>query len=250
MTDINRTACTFSRPALNANTLKLIAVLAMVLDHAATVFLADTAPAALFFHAVGQIAAPIMCFFVAEGYAYTSNLKKYLLRLFIAAVISHVPYALCFKFTVWEFWYVTGVLWGLFLGLLAGHAVETAARARLGAAAFARAVLPARLPRKLELHRRAVDLRLCRLSGKPQKAMVVFRARHAFVCFAVFRLRLYAARVAEAVRTAVCTASFMLQPHAWSPKQSFAVGLLPVLPRSPACAHSAKRNFHPVIKEF
>lgn len=119
MTDINRTACTFSRPALNANTLKLIAVLAMVLDHAATVFLADTAPAALFFHAVGQIAAPIMCFFVAEGYAYTSNLKKYLLRLFIAAVISHVPYALCFKFTVWEFWYVTGVLWGLFLGLLA-----------------------------------------------------------------------------------------------------------------------------------
>lgn len=80
MTDINRTACTFSRPALNANTLKLIAVLAMVLDHAATVFLADTTPAALFFHAVGQIAAPIMCFFVAEGYAYTSNLKKYLLR--------------------------------------------------------------------------------------------------------------------------------------------------------------------------
>lgn len=45
--------------------------------------------------------------------------EKYLLRLFIAAVISHVPYALCFKFTVWEFWYVTGVLWGLFLGLLA-----------------------------------------------------------------------------------------------------------------------------------
>ena len=226
----------------------------MVLDHAATVFLADTAPAALFFHAVGQIAAPIMCFFVAEGYAYTSNLKKYLLRLFIAAVISHVPYALCFKFTVWEFWYVTGVLWGLFVGALFGasrrHAVETAARTRLGAAAFARTVLPARLPRKLELHRRAVDLRLCRLSGKPQKAMDVFWACHAFVCFAVFCLRLYAARVAEAVRTAVCTASFMLQPHAWSPKQSFAVGLLPVLPRSPACAHSAKRNFHPVIKEF
>ena len=76
MTDINRTACAFSRPALNANTLKFIAVLAMVLDHAATVFLADTAPAALFFHAVGQIAAPIMCFFVAEGYAHTSNLKS------------------------------------------------------------------------------------------------------------------------------------------------------------------------------
>ena len=241
MTDINRTACTFSRPALNANTLKLIAVLAMVLDHAATVFLADTAPAALFFHAVGQIAAPIMCFFIAEGYAYTSNLKKYLLRLFIAAVISHVPYALCFKFTVWEFWYVTGVLWGLFLGLLAVTLWK-----RLRAPVWVRLLL----------------LGLCCLLAYPANwnyiavlwifgfAMGVFRARHAFVCFAIFRLRLYAARVAEAVRTAVCTASFMLQPHAWSPKQSFAVGLLPVLPRSPACAHSAKRNFHPFIKKF
>lgn len=227
MTDINRTACTFSRPALNANTLKLIAVLAMVLDHAATVFLADTAPAALFFHAVGQIAAPIMCFFVAEGYAYTSNLKKYLLRLFIAAVISHVPYALCFKFTVWEFWYVTGVLWGLFLGLLAVTLWK-----RLRAPVWVRLLL----------------LGLCCLLAYPANWNYI--AVLWIFGFAVFRLRLYAARVAEAVRTAVCTASFMLQPHAWSPKQSFAVGLLPVLPRSPACAHSAKRNFHPVIKKF
>ena len=60
MTDINRTACTLARPALNANTLKFIAVLVKVLDHAATVFLADTANAALYIHAVGQIAAHIM----------------------------------------------------------------------------------------------------------------------------------------------------------------------------------------------
>lgn len=250
MTDINRTACTFSRPALNANTLKLIAVLAMVLDHAATVFLADTAPAALFFHAVGQIAAPIMCFFVAEGYTYTSNLKKYLLRLFIAAVISHVPYALCFKFTVWEFWYVTGVLWGLFLGLLAVTLWK-----RLRAPVWVRLLLLGlccllAYPANWNYIAVLWIFGFAVFRESPQKAMVVFRARHAFVCFAVFRLRLYAARVAEAVRTAVCTASFMLQPHAWSPKQSFAVGLLPVLPRSPACAHSAKRNFHPVIKKF
>lgn len=250
MTDINRTACTFSRPALNANTLKLIAVLAMVLDHAATVFLADTAPAALFFHAVGQIAAPIMCFFIAEGYAYTSNLKKYLLRLFIAAVISHVPYALCFKFTVWEFWYVTGVLWGLFLGLLAVTLWK-----RLHAPVWVRLLLLGlccllAYPANWNYIAVLWIFGFAVFRKSPKKQWAFFGARHAFVCFAVFRLRLYAARVAEAVRTAVCTASFMLQPHAWSPKQSFAVGLLPVLPRSPACAHSAKRNFHPFIKEF
>ena len=66
-------------------------------------------------------------------------------------------------------------------------------------------VLPVMTKLGFGIHRRAVDLRLCRLSGKPQKAMGVFRARHAFVCFAVFRLRLYAARVAEAVREAVTT---------------------------------------------
>ena len=229
---------------------KLIAVLAMVLDHAATVFLADTAPAALFFHAVGQIAAPIMCFFIAEGYAYTSNLKKYLLRLFIAAVISHVPYALCFKFTVWEFWYVTGVLWGLFLGLLAVTLWK-----RLRAPVWVRLLLLG-LCCLLAYPANWNYIAVLWIFGfavfrvKPQKTMGVFRARHAFVCFAVFRLRLYAARVAEAVGTAVCTASFMLQPHAWSPKQSFAVGLLPVLPRSPACAYLIKRIFHPVIKKF
>lgn len=60
--------------------------------------------------------SPIMCFSSRWATRTRQNLKKYLLRLFIAAVISHVPYALCFKFTVWEFWYVTGVLWGLFWG--------------------------------------------------------------------------------------------------------------------------------------
>ncbi len=250
MTDINRTACTFSRPALNANTLKLIAVLAMVLDHAATVFLADTAPAALFFHAVGQIAAPIMCFFIAEGYTYTSNLKKYLLRLFIAAVISHVPYALCFKFTVWEFWYVTGVLWGLFLGLLAVTLWK-----RLRAPVWVRLLL----------------LGLCCLLAYPANwnyiavlwifGFAVFREspkkQWAFfglvTLLYVLQYFVYGSTLPVwlmFVCTAVCTASFMLQPYAWSPKQSFAVGLLPVLPRSPACAHSDKRNFHPFIKEF
>lgn len=93
MTDINRTACTFSRPALNANTLKLIAVLAMVLDHAATVFLADTAPAALFFHAVGQIAAPIHVLFHCGGLRVHVESEK----VPAAAVYcgGHLPCAVC-----------------------------------------------------------------------------------------------------------------------------------------------------------
>ena len=37
--------------------------------------------------------APIMWFFIAEGYFYTKNLKKYAGRLFFFALISH---AVCF----------------------------------------------------------------------------------------------------------------------------------------------------------
>lgn len=112
-------AAEHSRTSLNANCLKAIAVFAMVLDHCTTLFLPQNSPLSFAFHAVGQLAAPIMCFFIAEGYFYTSNLKKYMLRLLLMAVVSHVPYTVCFKFTPTHFWRATGVMWSLFLGLLA-----------------------------------------------------------------------------------------------------------------------------------
>jgi len=38
-------------------------------------------------HVIGRLTAPIMWFFIAEGFHYTKNVKKYILRLFIAAGI-------------------------------------------------------------------------------------------------------------------------------------------------------------------
>ena len=43
---------------------------------------------------------PIMAFFVAEGFKYTKNVKKYALRLFIFSVISWIPFCLLFKNTL------------------------------------------------------------------------------------------------------------------------------------------------------
>ena len=42
----------------------------------------------------GRITAPVMCWFLAQGFVYTSSRKKYALRLLIFAVVSQVPYAL------------------------------------------------------------------------------------------------------------------------------------------------------------
>lgn len=41
---------------------------------------------------VGRLAFPIFAFQIAEGYAHTKNFKRYLLRLFLFALVSEIPY--------------------------------------------------------------------------------------------------------------------------------------------------------------
>ncbi len=119
-----------ARMGLNSNVLKLIAILAMTLDH--TVWLIfpgyPVEPLPLILHAMGRLTAPIMCYFVAEGYHYTRNVNKYTARLFLFALISHFAYVFWSPHFVdaWSFipFYYgnvldqTGVLWSLAWGLV------------------------------------------------------------------------------------------------------------------------------------
>ena len=83
---------------LNANQLKLIAIAAMTLDHLIwTLFPGySTEWFVVLCHIIGRLTAPIMWFFIAEGYHYTHNIKKYAARLFLLAAISHFAYNFCF----------------------------------------------------------------------------------------------------------------------------------------------------------
>lgn len=77
---------------LTATQIKVIAIIAMTLDHIAYTFLpADTATHYIL-HLVGKTTAPIMCFFLAEGFRHTHDKKKYFLRLLLFAVISQPVY--------------------------------------------------------------------------------------------------------------------------------------------------------------
>ena len=85
---------------LNANHLKLIAIIAMTIDHFTDLIYPGfpANPIAIGLHIIGRLTAPIMWFFVSEGFFYTHNVKKYMLRLFIFAIISHFAY--CFAFNI------------------------------------------------------------------------------------------------------------------------------------------------------
>ena len=77
---------------LSADVIKYIAIFAMLLDHIGWTFLPFDSPVAQVFHFVGRVTAPVMCFFIAEGYRHTKNVKKYLLRLFVFALLSQIPW--------------------------------------------------------------------------------------------------------------------------------------------------------------
>ncbi|HIU05583.1 MAG TPA: hypothetical protein IAD14_09005 [Candidatus Coprousia avicola] len=101
---------------LTSNALKLIAISAMFFDHFCLVFV-DVGPVAgAWLRVPGRLAAPIMCYLISEGYAHTSHLGRYTLRLLVFAMISHVPYDFYFGLDPFRW---TSVIWGLACGLVA-----------------------------------------------------------------------------------------------------------------------------------
>ncbi len=49
------------------------------------------------FRFFGRITAPVMCWFLVQGFEHTSSRKKYALRLFIFTIVAQVPYMLVRK---------------------------------------------------------------------------------------------------------------------------------------------------------
>lgn len=109
--------------SINANGLKLIAIVAMTIDHVTWILLPLESAATEILHMIGRLAFPIMAYFIVEGYHHTKNIKKYLARLLILAAISHFAYAFCFNHPYFFDFSkgivdTTSVLWGLSFGLL------------------------------------------------------------------------------------------------------------------------------------
>lgn len=109
----------------NSNQLKLIAIIAMTIDHLAWTLAPgySTEWWVLLCHLAGRLTAPIMWFFIVEGWHYTHDVRKYTLRLFLLALVSHFAYNFCFgipmlPFREGSFFNQTSVAWSLAWGLV------------------------------------------------------------------------------------------------------------------------------------
>ncbi len=122
---------------LSGSTLKILAVVTMLIDHIGAGFiemgmlpyLAQTYGVGAdvvntwsvidtVMRCVGRMAFPIFCFLLVEGYFNTRSVRKYLGRLFVFALISEVPFDLAFSGTIVNA-ASQNVFFSLFLGLAA-----------------------------------------------------------------------------------------------------------------------------------
>lgn len=128
---------------LSGSTLKMIAIVSMVIDHfAASVFaqiyhlrlLGEGAfflnwdPKTLFYiyktmRYIGRVAFPIYCFLLIEGIYRTKNKSKYVMRLFLFALVSEIPFDLALFQRPFE-WSHQNVFFELAVGVLTVWAIQ------------------------------------------------------------------------------------------------------------------------------
>lgn len=79
---------------LSGSWLKMIAMLSMAIDHMAYYYGIENPYLYELMRTIGRIAFPTFAFLLAEGFVHTKNRQKYMLSLFIFALLSEIPWFL------------------------------------------------------------------------------------------------------------------------------------------------------------
>lgn len=101
---------------MNSFVLKIIACVCMFCDHFSDAVFGNTT----FLNFIGRLAFPIFCFQIVQGYIHTHDLKKYILRLSLFALISQIPFMLFYHvvFNSFSINVIFTLLFGLFVILI------------------------------------------------------------------------------------------------------------------------------------
>lgn len=94
---MNTKELNISEKSLNTgdNILKLIAIVAMVIDHVGNNFY----PELIGLRMIGRLVIPIFSYLIAKGIYRTSNPGKYFERILVFAVLAQLPYSMYFGVT-------------------------------------------------------------------------------------------------------------------------------------------------------
>lgn len=143
--DSNGKQGTKSKRGITGSTLKLIAIITMLIDHIAAVVLEKIIIRSgsfnniftrafmdgdalsiiyLLMRAIGRIAFPIFCFLLVEGFLHTRNVWKYAFRLAVFALVSEIPFDLAIHAEAFYFGY-QNVFFTLLIGLLVLIGIKT-----------------------------------------------------------------------------------------------------------------------------
>ncbi len=106
---------------LSSAALHILAMGLMLCDH----LWATLIPGNLWLTCIGRIAYPIFAFLLVEGFFHTRNLKKYVQRLLMVAIVSEIPFNLMYGGSIF-YPFHQNVLWTFLLGLWMIHRVEKA----------------------------------------------------------------------------------------------------------------------------
>lgn len=124
------------KKGISGSTIKIIAVIAMLIDHTAAVILMRwmvaggqlpfmnwiTDYSLLYYvnvvmRGIGRLGFPIFCFLLVEGFQRSRNVRKYAMRLGLFALISEIPFDLALTGS-WCYMRYQNVYFTLLLGLL------------------------------------------------------------------------------------------------------------------------------------
>lgn len=76
---------------ISLNTIKIIGIITMLIDHIGVYFENMISPEIyLIFRIIGRVSMPLFVYSLVQGYIHTSNLKKYILRLWGLSIITQV----------------------------------------------------------------------------------------------------------------------------------------------------------------
>ncbi len=97
---------------ISSFSLHILAMALMLCDH----MWATIVPGHQWLTWVGRLAYPIFAFLIVEGYFHTKDLKKYMQRLLIFAILSEIPFNLMYTAS-WIYPFHQNVLWTFLLAI-------------------------------------------------------------------------------------------------------------------------------------